>query len=420
MGSFTVKKVQSLIKEGSPGRFSDGGGLYLKVPKKGAPYWMFRYTFAGKRRELTLGSYEQISLAEAREQAVETKKAIRTGIDPIEARKREEQATLRTVSDLFGDWCQDLEQRLKHPHIPKRIFTKEVAPSIGQFTLDNVTPLDIRTIIRTVASSGRPATANDTLMYLKQLFNHAIKLGLLTSNPAAAFSVTDAGGIEKSRDRALSLEEISQIFKIFRENSDAFTRDNYLACALLLVLGVRKTELTEAQWSEFDLEDHQWKLPGDRSKSGVEIVIPLPLQAVDWLNELKIRAAGSGYVFPNRRSSKQPHMGKDTLNRAISKLFGREPGRKVQPERKMGEIVEFTVHDLRRTFRSLLAAAGVPGHVAERCLNHKLKGVEGIYDRYDYFDERKGALAKVADQVAPSVNIDSGIDLLLYTESSSI
>jgi integrase len=74
----------------------------------------------------------------------------------------------------------------------------------------------------------------------------------------------------------------------------------------------------------------------------------------------------------------------------------------------MGDVAQFTVHDLRRTCRSLLAAAGVPGHVAERCLNHKLKGVEGIYDRYDYFDERKEALTKVAELVAPSINGASG------------
>jgi len=66
------------------------------------------------------------------------------------------------------------------------------------------------------------------------------------------------------------------------------------------------------------------------------------------------------------------------------------------------------VHDLRRTCRSLLASAGVPGHVAERCLNHKLKGVEGIYDRYDYFDERKEALATVAGLMAPLINGASG------------
>lgn len=404
MSNFTAKKTQALVKEGAPGRYSDGNGLYLMIPRKGMPYWMLRYTFAGKRRELTLGKYAQLSLAEAREQAIESQKAIRNGIDPVEERKREERATINTVQDLFTDWHQDLEKRLKHPHIPKRIFEKEVAPSIGHLALDGVTPMEVRSIIRKVADSGRPTTANDTLMYLKQLFNHAIKLGLLTYNPATAFNVSDAGGVEKSRDRALSLDEVYQAFQVFRENRDSFSRDNYLACALLLTLGVRKTELIEAQWTEFDLENRQWKLSGERSKSGAGIRIPLPPQAIAWLNELQIRACGSAYVFPNRRSSKQPHMGQDTLNRAISKLFGREPGKKPQPENKMGDLAEFTVHDLRRTCRSLLAAAGVPGHIAERCLNHKLKGVEGIYDRHDYFEERKEALTKVAELVAPIID----------------
>ncbi len=404
MGNFTAKKVQSLIKDGTPGRYNDGNGLHLMIPRKGAPYWMLRYTRTGKRRELTLDKYANVSLAEAREKAVEAQRAIRNGVDPIEERKREEQATIHTVKDLFIDWYQDLEKRLKHPRIPKRIFEKEVAPSIGHLTLDSVTPMDVRAIVRKVANSGRPAIANDTLMYLKQLFNHAIKLGLLTYNPAAAFNVNDAGGIEKSRDRALILDEIRQVFQIFRKNRDSFSRDNYLACALLLVLGVRKTELTEAQWSEFDLKSRRWDLSGERSKTGSGIVVPLPPQTIDWLEELKIRACGSDYVFPNRRSSMRPHMGKDTLNRAIAKLFGKEPGKKPQPENKMGGIAEFTVHDLRRTCRSLLAAAGVPGHVAERCLNHKLKGVEGIYDRHDYFEERKEALIKVAELVEPVIN----------------
>ena len=407
MGNFTAKKVQSLIKDGTPGRYNDGNGLYLMIPKKGMPYWMLRYTFSGKRRELTLEKYAQLSLAEAREQAVETQKVIRSGVDPLEERKREEQATIRTVRELFSDWYVDLEKRLKHPNIPKRMFEREVAPSIGEASLDSVTPMDVRAIIRKVADSGRPAVANDTLMYMKQLFNHAIKLGLLTYNPAAAFSVNDAGGIEKSRDRALTVEEIHQVFQVFRDNRESFTRDNYLACALLLVLGVRKTELTEAQWSEFNLNEKRWELSGERSKTGTGIVIPLPPQAIAWLEELKIRACGSPYVFPSRRSSKRPHMGKDTLNRAISKLFGRGPGRKLQPKNRMGDIAEFTVHDLRRTCRSLLAAAGVPGHVAERCLNHKLRGIEGVYDRHDYFDERKEALAKVAVLVEPAINTAS-------------
>ena len=165
------------------------------------------------------------------------------------------------------------------------------------------------------------------------------------------------------------------------------------------MLGVRKSELCEARWEEFDLEAGIWDLSKERSKTGASITIPLPTQAIEWLKVQQGHACGSPYVFPARRASKRPHMGPDTLNRAISKLFGREAGRKVQPPNKMDDLEHFTIHDLRRTFRSLAAAEGVPSHVAERCLNHKLKGVEGIYDRYDYFEERKIAHQRVANAI---------------------
>lgn len=132
--------------------------------------------------------------------------------------------------------------------------------------------MDVRAIVRNVTSSGRPTIANDALVYLKQLFNHGIKLGLLTYNPASAFNVNDAGGVGKSRDRSLSPDELSKAFTVFRENRTSFTRDNSIACASDL----RKTELTQAKWSEFDLSDAKWDLPGERSKSGVGIMIPLP------------------------------------------------------------------------------------------------------------------------------------------------
>lgn len=402
MASLTSRTVNAKIK-GEPGRFSDGGGLYLVVPKLGRAYWMLRFTSNGKRKEMTLGKVEDLSLADARIKAALKMKMHREGVDPLVAKKRAQYGSINSVDDLFADWHEGNVKRLKHHHIPFRVYTKDIAPIIGQMEPKAVTGRDIRLVLRKIAESNRPTIANDALLYCKQLFNHAVKLDIIPSNPASAFAVDDAGGVEKSRDRALTLDELAFTFKTFREHADSFTRDNYLACALLVLLGVRKGELTEALWSEFDLKKKIWYLPQDRSKSGVAINIPLPDLSIEWLEELQVRAFGSDYVFPNRRPSKVPHMGKDTLNRAISKLFGREPGRAVQPENKMGDLEYFTVHDLRRTCRSLLASLGVPGHVAERCLNHKLKGVEGVYNRHDYFDERRDALNLLAQKLAPVI-----------------
>ncbi len=375
MAKLTATQVQSYARAATANKkYSDGNGLYFCVRKSGMPYWMLRYTSLNGRREATLGQYPSMTLAEARLESSKMQLQLQQGEDPLAIRAIETIPEIQNVSQLFQDWyAKDLSRRLKHPNIPKRVFTKEIAPVIGQLPIQAVRPTHVREVLERIRESNRPTIANDTLMYMKQLFRHAIKLDLTLNNPAAAFTVDDAGGVESSKDRMLSKEEIHYAFSVFHTHINSFGRDNYLACCLFLALGVRKSELCEAMWREIDLTTGVWDLPKERSKTGVPISIPLP---------------------------------PDTLNRAISKLFGREPGRKKQPPNKMGKLEHFTIHDLRRTFRSLAASLGIAGNVAERCLNHKLKGVEGIYDRHDYFEERRIAHQTVADVVEPLVNFE--------------
>lgn len=397
MSKLNARKVASLAK-GEAGKTADGNGLYFVVPNCGEPFWILRFSLNGSRPEMTLGSYPELSLSEARDAAFQQRKLLKQGINPLMQRKRQQWSGIETIDDLFNDWFKhDLEGRIQHSNIPKRIYIKEIAPVIGKLGIDQVTALDVREVIRRINESKRPSIANDTLMYMKQLFRHAKKLDLTQINPAAAFRISDAGGVEKSRDRVLSLYEIKYVFNIFRENSVSFSRENYLACCLYLVLGVRNSELCQAPWSEFDLINSVWSLPSIRSKNNIPIDIPLPYQAIKWLEELKIRSLESKFVFPSRRRSKNPYMGSDTITTAIKYLFGKDKTRPTQ--NKMGNIEYFTVHDLRRTFRTIASAEGVDGQVAERCLNHRLKGVESIYNRHDYMKERKEAHQLVANRL---------------------
>ncbi|TVU67570.1 tyrosine-type recombinase/integrase [Pseudoalteromonas distincta] len=351
MAKLTVKKVESLIKAGGnkTQRYADGDGLYLVVPFSGTASWMLRFTSNKKRREMTLAKVKDLTLANARLEAATKMKQVRDGFDPLIQRKRAEQESIKTVNDLFNDWYPTLVKRLKYPEIPKRVYTKDIAPVIGDIKLDQISARDIRTTINSITAAGKPTIANDALGYCKQLFNHAMKLDLIVGNPASAFTVRDAGGVEKSKDRALTTSELKQLFDTAKKNPMSFTRDNYLACTLLVCLGVRKSELCEANWEEFDLEKAVWELPKERSKTNVGLSIPLAPPVIKWFEELKMRSCGSDYVFPSRRTSKNPHMGPDTLNRAITKLFGHEPGKKKQPPNLMGNMPHFTVHDLRRT-----------------------------------------------------------------------
>lgn len=251
-------QIKKLLREKTVGRHNVGGrlGLYFRVSEEGSGTWVVRYKAHSKRREITIGRYnngpDSLTLRDARMEAVKIQAEAKKGIDPLAERERDHLAKVNTVDDLAADWLADCKRRLKHPHIPERVYRKDIAPSIGQLSLDQVNARDIRAIITNIAKSGRPTIANDALAYCKQLFNHGIKLDLVQNNPAQAFRNVDAGGTEDSRDRALSLEEIEQLFSVFRENGDQFTRDNYLAVAILLCLGVRKGELIAAEWSEFD------------------------------------------------------------------------------------------------------------------------------------------------------------------------
>lgn len=392
------KQVKALLRKGESGRYAAGGGLYFRVSNEGTGFWVVRYTANGKRREISLGRYGtkpgELPLVEAAAKTAQLKADVKQGIDPLAERKRPDSVKIRTVDDLATDWLKACEKRLKYPQIPRRVYEKELAPLFGELALGRVSPLDIRQAIEKIVDSGRRTIANDALMYCKQLFRHGIRLDLIATNPAEAFTVHHAGGVEKSRSRSLNIDELTKVFASFREHSNQFIRENYLAAALLLVLGVRKGELIAAKWEEFDVDAALWNIPEERSKTGVAISIPLPPVAVGWLEELYLRACGSEFVFPNRRASKRfGHISPDTLNAAVNKLFD---------QNKLA-VDHFTIHDFRRTCRSLLASAGVPGHVAERCLNHKIKGVEGIYDRYDYLDERREALQKIADQLTPII-----------------
>ena len=336
---------------------------------------------------MTIGRYPEMSFADANKEIFELRKLVANSKDPQLERKRESQNTFKTVNDLAQDWLEVKAKKVKYPKIPIRVYTKDIAPLIGKIALADLKPLDVRRVIENINESGRPSIANDALGYMKQLFKHGIKLDFLTNNPALVFNPEDAGGNEVSRTRYLSQEELKEVFKQINIHIETVCYENKLAFFLLLSLGVRKGELIEAIWSEFDFDKRIWRIPAERTKTNTAFEVPLTDSVYSVFMELKVFARGSDNVFPNRRVSRRfSHISGDTLNRSLDRLF----------DVSVIKFERFTVHDLRRTFRSLLAELKIPSHIGERCLNHKIRGVEGVYDRYDYFEERKEALEKVS------------------------
>jgi integrase len=406
--------IKALVKNGWKSFPSIERGLHLRIESAGVATFVFQYSYNGKKRRMTLGTYgrrpDGMPLVDARSAIAEARALVKSGKDPLAEKNRAQRSEFKTVDDLAQDWLKDNAKRLKYPGIPKRIYTQEIKPIIGGLLIDDIGGLDIRKVLMFVKSrkkEERPTIANDTLGFLKQLFDHGITLSVTDKNPATAFKVKHAGGTEKSRDREPSIEEWKTIFSVMRDNQAHFCRENYLAVAMILILGVRKGEMISLRWDEIDFDKKIWRLTAEKAKNNYAIDIPLPPLVIEWLRELKIRAFASEYVFPSRRASKRRgYISDDTLNHALTNLFGKKTGKlKSSTGDVLGEagIEYFVIHDIRRSTRTTMSKNKVRGEVAEKAINHVKKGVEGIYNKDAFFEERVEAHGIMADLVGEIV-----------------
>ncbi len=403
MGKMTDLDIRNWIKVGE--RFvgrGDGDGLYLCFPKGYAiPVWKFRYRFAGKARILNIGSYRDLSLADARKTTKEMRARVALGYDVAGEKKERKRAAVAkieadkavvTVAALADEYfAARILGRWKHPNIVRSRIERDIKPSIGKLAIGEVGPKHIDAMLKSIVARGAPTMATDVLRWTKRMFDYAVKREMVPYNPAAAFDPSDAGGKEEARTRWLTRGELARLLTLMK-TAKGWAHENTLTVKLLLMLAVRKSELICARIEEFDLDSAVWHLPAERTKTGAAIDIPLPHQAVEILRDLMRLATGSAWLLPARKMETRmiPHIGVDTINAALANY--------IRP--LMKDCEPFSPHDFRRTARTHLEALGVMPHVAERCLNHKVKGVEGIYNRHDYFNERKAGLQAWADLLA--------------------
>lgn len=396
MGELSDVQLKVWIKAGEPiaGK-SDGQGLTFTLSSKGTASWVLRYRLVGKARELTLGRYPDMTLSKAREIAAAKRVEVQQLVDvaAIKQQKKAEAKKAQNVSQLAELWLDNaIRHKHRHPEVTERVFKRDILPALGKKDASKITTPEVTRLLAKITASGRPTVSNDALRYLKSMFAYGEVLGMVERSPADRIEIKHAGGKEKARVRALSKTEITKLFLAIRDESSSFGRDNELAVKLLLVLACRKMELFSAKWVDFDLPNQLWRIPASNTKTGEARELPLPSDVIDWLKELQVRAFNSEYVFPARRKSKRfKHVSPDTTWHALRKL--------------KHDLEHFTIHDLRRTSRSLMANLSVPFDVAEKILGHKLPGVAAIYDRGDAVEQQLEALEKLERLI---VQLDGG------------
>ena len=374
-------------------------GLQLRVREKrdgSSRTWLFRYRWRGEWVRLAIGHYPGMSLADARERAIELRKAMDDGIDPRRARPRRQvrpplpaqPSAVRSADDrhsmdfLVNEFIERyLKPTRKRPEYAEAILKREVLSKWRGRDARTIDPGEVIDLLDAIVARGSPVMANRTAALLGQLFKFGIHRHIVKTTPVQLLMLP--GGKEKPRERVLSDDELAA----FLRDPEGCTRYPKLACAItvLLLTGQRRGELARAKWSEINFDEKTWTIPEENSKTGRGHVVPLTDWTVEEFQALKRLADGSRWVLPTEDGDKSAAPA--LLTRGLARCLSRFKARGVS---------EFNLHDLRRTCRTGLAALKIEPHIAERVLNHAQPGVAGIYDRHTYLDEKRAALEKWA------------------------
>ena len=382
MAMLTDMQIKSLIRAAVPIAKSDGNGLTLTLSKNGTSAWILRYRHGGRQKELTIGRYPDITLAKARELAAEARANIQQGEDVARTKKLEarELAAAKTFRELANDYLAKAQPVLAASTFKQRKHhvNDVILPKLGSLLVREVTTTDIVYLLESV---GKVHVASLVLIAISRIFKHGIAKHVALTNPSLGITATAICDAPKPTRLRLKLtqDELRKILPAL----PSIGIENAIAIKILLTTCVRVNELVKAKWADIDFIKTEWTIPDANSKTRKGFTIPLPPTVVSWFKELKEYACDSEYVLPTRRAgeSKHPHILTLTINVALNKLCNKLEG-----------VRRFTPHDLRSTGRSHLTELGVNLIVAERCLNHSLGGLVGIYDQHDYMTERRCAL----------------------------
>ena len=368
----------------------NGKGFGLRVSPSGKRSWIYLYRFDGRPRRLTLGVYPEMGLHDAHEAHAIAKKELSKGVDPGERDQSRKSAhrSAFTVADLVAEYMDRWAKVKKVTwQEDERCLKKDVLPIIGKKKAAAVTRRDIVLVRDKIIDRGAPAMSNRTHNIITKVFNFAVDRGILDASPCAALSLPAEKG---ERNRALNDSEIKKFWNGLEDTG--MEPQPRLALRLLLATAQRRGEVVGAKWQEFDLDDRVWEIPVERIKSRKKRknigphIVPLNDKALSLLEEIKTLSDGSPFLFPSKKTGL--HITPASVTRTLARVLA------VDYEGRL-DLEHFTPHDLRRTATTGMTSIGVSEFIAGKVLNHAEVGVTGkVYNKYDYLQEKKDALAK--------------------------
>lgn len=394
--SLTDTKLRHLLAKPLPGKYGDRDGLFIRVTAAGGMYWQWRIRTPRGETTVSYGKYPEISLLEVREKHMETRKQVREGINPNDAKRqtklKREHAAATTFEAVAHEWYEIKRGEWAPSYGDKimRRFEVDVFPYIGRLPINEIDPPTLLSVLRRIERRGAIETAHRAMENCGQVFRYGVATGRLISDPTR-----DLRDVLKkpSVKHMAAITEPVKLGELLRA-IDGYAGTHIVRTALQLapMLMLRPGELRFAQWSEFDLDAATWVIAPERMKrrkdgkeKGEPHIVPLPRQAVALLQDLHPLTGPNGYVFRGERDHERA-MSENTVNAAL---------------RRMGYDTQkdVTGHGFRATARTILdERLGFDRAAIEAQLAHSVQDSLGrAYNRTQFLEQRRTMLQAWAD-----------------------
>jgi integrase len=364
-------------------------GFGVRVTAGGGKAFVLNYRLRRREYRYTIGQYPDWSALRAVRMARDLRQRVDRGENPLDDRAPPPPPpAIKTVGDVLDDFLKRYVNAATGPlrtaDSIESVLRRLVKPIIGGIDIRALRRSQIVEMLDKIEDANGPVQADRTLAYIRKAFNwYAARDDDFTSPIITGMARARAS--ERARTRVLADDEIRLIWPRLNGTFGALVK-------VLLLTAQRRGEVAGMRSSEI-AKDDAWVIPARRYKTKREHVVALTPPVVT----IVANQTDGDVVFAS--SAGTPFSGYDkpkkALDRAVAAANGDEP------------LPHWTLHDLRRTAKTLMARAGVRPDISERVLGHVIAGVEGVYDRHSYIDEKRDALEKLAETVEHIVNQDS-------------
>ncbi|APU29901.1 integrase [Ectopseudomonas alcaliphila JAB1] len=379
--------LSSLEPEEKTYREHDGQGLYFRVKPSGQKLWELRYSKPGSKARswLGLGPYPSVGGALARTKAQEARTLIAQGIDPSTQRKAveaEEKAQSENLFELLArEWYATRKAGWGDGYAKRVIGALElhVFPRMGNRPYADITPMEWMELFRSMEKKGILDQMGNVRRFCKEIYDLARVTGRAINNPVDGLDKF----LQKKQSTNYAHVEQVQLPALLRAISAYNNKTVRIGLRLLVINGLRPSEVREARWSEIDLDKAIWEIPAERMKKRRAHIVPLSTQSVALLKELQLYSGSYDLLFPGRNDRTKP-LSNMVFNMAL---------------RRMGYEGMQTGHGFRHIASTILNENGFDENHIEAQLSHSKAGVAGVYNKAKYLEQRQAMMQWYADHL---------------------